>query len=60
MQTPVTFIIFKRPEITEKVFEAIRQAKPTKLFVIADGPRNDREGEAEKCQATRAIIERVD
>ncbi|MBC6429492.1 glycosyltransferase family 2 protein [Nostoc sp. HG1] len=60
MQTPVTFIIFKRPQITEKVFEAIRKAKPTKLFVIADGARTDREGEAEKCQATRAIIERVD
>lgn len=60
MQTPVTFIIFKRPQTTEKVFEVIRQAKPTKLFVIADGPRTDREGEAEKCEATRAIIERVD
>ncbi|MEH1948780.1 MAG: glycosyltransferase family 2 protein [Nostoc sp.] len=60
MQTPVTFIIFKRPQTTEKVFEAIRQAKPTKLFVIADGPRTDRECEAEKCEATRAIIERVD
>ncbi|MEH1835701.1 MAG: glycosyltransferase family 2 protein [Nostoc sp.] len=60
METPVTFIIFKRPQTTEKVFDAIRQAKPTKLFVIADGPRTDREGEAEKCEATRAIIERVD
>ncbi|MBN3943674.1 MAG: glycosyltransferase family 2 protein [Nostoc sp.] len=60
MQTPVTFIIFKRPQTTEKVFEVIRQAKPTKLFVIADGPRTDHEGEAEKCELTRAIIERVD
>jgi len=60
MKTPVTFIIFKRPETTEKVFAAIRQAKPPKLFVIADGPRADKEGEAEKCAATRAIIERVD
>ncbi|MEH2419901.1 MAG: glycosyltransferase family 2 protein [Nostoc sp.] len=60
METPVTFIIFKRPLTTEKVFDAIRKAKPTKLFVIADGPRTDHEGEAEKCEATRAIIERVD
>ncbi|MEH2290360.1 glycosyltransferase family 2 protein [Nostoc sp.] len=60
MQTPVTFIIFKRPQTTEKVFEAIRQAKPTKLFVIADGPRTDRDGEAEKCKLTREIIEKVD
>ncbi|MBD0261874.1 MAG: glycosyltransferase family 2 protein [Tolypothrix sp. Co-bin9] len=60
MKTPVTFIIFKRPQTTEKVFEVIRQVKPSKLFVIADGPRIHREDEAEKCEATRAIIERVD
>ncbi|ABA21007.1 hemolytic protein HlpA-like protein [Trichormus variabilis ATCC 29413] len=60
METPVTFIIFKRPQTTEKVFQAIRQVKPKKLFVIADGPRNDRPGEAQKCEATRAIIDKVD
>jgi hypothetical protein len=60
MNTPIVFIIFKRPDTTEKVFETIRQAKPTKLFVIADGPRLDRPGEGEKCEAARAIIERVD
>ena len=60
MKTPVVFLIFKRPDTTEKVFEAIRQAKPPKLLVVADGPRADRAGEAEKCAATRAIIDRVD
>lgn len=60
MKTPITFIIFKRPKTTEKVFEVIRQAQPKKLFVIADGPRPDREGEAEACEVTRAIIDRVD
>ncbi|MFN6469766.1 MAG: glycosyltransferase family 2 protein [Nostoc sp. SerVER01] len=60
MKTPVAFIIFKRPDTTEQVFQAIRQAKPPKLFVIADGPRTDRPEEAEKCELTRAIIDRVD
>ncbi|MGQ4646875.1 glycosyltransferase family A protein [Lyngbya aestuarii] len=60
LKTPVVFLIFNRPDTTEKVFESIRQAKPLKLLVIADGPRTDRPGEAEKCAATRAIIERVD
>jgi hypothetical protein len=60
MNTPVAFIIFKRPQTTEKVFEEIRQAKPAKLFVIADGPRADYPDEAESCTATRAVIERVD
>ena len=60
MKTPVAFIIFKRPDTTKKVFEAIRQAKPQKLLVIADGARADVPGEAEKCAATRAIIELID
>ncbi len=60
MKTPVAFLIFNRPDTTEKVFEAIRQAKPPKLLVVADGPRTDRPDEAEKCEVARKIIERVD
>jgi hypothetical protein len=60
MKTPIALIIFNRPQHTERVFEVIRQAKPQKLLVIADGPRPDRPGEAEKCAAARAIIDRVD
>ena len=60
MKTPVVLIIFNRPTQTEKVFEVIRQAKPPKLLVIADGSRAERSGEAEKCAAARAVIDRVD
>lgn len=60
MKTPIVLIVFKRPDTTKQVFEAIRKAKPSKLFVIADGPRCDRPGEAEKCAETREIIDRVD
>ena len=60
MKTPVVLIIFNRPAQTEKVFEVIRQAKPPKLLVIADGSRAERPGEAEKCTAARAVIDRVD
>lgn len=60
LKTPVALLIYKRPSTTEKVFEAIRQAKPPQLLVIANAPRPDQPGEAEKCAATRAIIDRVD
>ena len=60
LKTSVAFIIFNRPNTTEKVFDEIRRAKPRKLLVVADGPRVDCPGDAEKCQETRAIIERVD
>ena len=60
LTTPVALIIFNRPETTAKVFAAIRQAKPPKLLVIADGPRLNHPGEAEQCAAARAIINQVD
>lgn len=60
LKTPVAFLIFNRPETTERVFREIAKAKPRKLLVVADGARPDRAGEAEKCVSTRAIIERVD
>ena len=60
LQTPVVFLIFKRPQTTARVFEVIRQAKPSKLLVIADGPRIDKPEEVEKCAATQEIIHQVD
>jgi len=37
MKTPVAFLIFNRPDTTEKVFQAIRQAQPPQLSIVADG-----------------------
>ena len=58
--TPVAFIIFNRPDTTERVFAEIAKAKPPKLLVVGDGPRVNHAGEAEKVAAARAIIDRVD
>jgi hypothetical protein len=60
LKTPVVFIIFNRPETTKKVFEKIRQAKPEKLLIIADGPRKNHPEDKEKCAATRKVINGVD
>lgn len=60
LQTPVLFLIFNRPDTTAIVFEAIRTARPPRLYVAADGARTNRPAEADKCRETRAITERVD
>lgn len=60
IKTPILFLIFSRPDTTQMVFQAIRKARPGRLFVAADGPRENRPEEAEKCQACRAIIDQVD
>lgn len=60
MKAPVVLVIFRRPDSTRRVMSSIRQARPTKLLIIADGPRPDRVDEAKKCAAARAIVEQVD
>lgn len=56
---PILFIIFNRPEPTQRVFEAIRQAQPAKLYVAADGPRPGKNEEG-LCEQTRSVISQVD
>lgn len=56
-KTPIILIIYKRLGTTLKVFERIKQIKPTKLYLIADGPKNIEEGK--KCLEVRNIIENI-
>ncbi len=55
-KTSILFIVFCREDTTQRVFEAIRTARPAQLYIAADGPRADRPGEAEKCDKVRNLI----
>ncbi|MBT8045307.1 MAG: hypothetical protein KJO79_10190 [Verrucomicrobiae bacterium] len=59
-ETPVLFIIFNRPDTTQKVFQTITKARPSRLYIAADAPRPEVKGEAEKCQAAREITQQID
>lgn len=59
-ETPILFLIFNRPETTQRVFEMIREKKPQKLFIAADGPRKSTKQDKIKCAKTRKIVEAVD
>jgi hypothetical protein len=59
-KVPVLFIIFNRPDTTKKVFEAIRKYRPNELFIAADGPRENKPGEKERCEEARKITEQID
>lgn len=60
LQTPVVLILFNRPDLTAQVFAAISAARPARLFLVADGPRPERPGEADLCAAARAVVAQVD
>ena len=57
---PVLFLIFKRPGTTQQVFSAIREVKPPRLYVAANGPRSENPEEKKLCDLTRKILEKVD
>jgi hypothetical protein len=58
LTTPVLLIGFNRIGPLRQVFEAIRAARPTKLYFACDGPRN--EGEKARCEEVRALVREVD
>lgn len=60
MKSPILFIIFKREDTTARVFKRIREARPPRLYIAADGPRNNRIGEKEACEITRRVVENID
>ena len=57
---PVLLMVFNRPEKTQQVFDALRRARPTKLYVAADAPRANREDDSENCAKVREIVSKVD
>jgi hypothetical protein len=60
LNTPVLFVVFNRPETTKRVFEAIRAAMPTRLYIAADGPRAGNLSDVENLKAVREIVSKVD
>lgn len=60
LTTPVVLMVFNRPEATARIFEAIRQAKPPQLLIVADGPRKARPDDPHRCAEVRRIVAQVD
>lgn len=59
MDTPVCLLVFNRPETTERVFQAVAHAQPTRLFVVADGARPDHPEDEANCREVRRIVSNI-
>ena len=60
MNTAILFLIFNRPETASQVFEKIRLARPPRLYVACDGPRNNHSTDIEMVRLTRDLVTKVD
>jgi hypothetical protein len=57
---PVALFVFNRPQLTLKVYERIRAARPQTLLVVADGPHPNRPEDYQLCEAVRKIVSSPD
>jgi hypothetical protein len=60
LDRPVVLFFFNRPKHLERVFARVRQAQPSNLVLISDGPRPDRPEEAQACADCRSVVAQVD
>lgn len=58
--TPILIILFNRPYLTIKLLDRLKLIKPSKLYIAADGPRENKVGEAQLCEETRKLINIID
>ena len=57
----VLFLVFNRLETTKLVFEQIKTARPPKLYIACDGPRQSKPDEEKKVQEIRDyVVEHID
>ena len=55
VDVPVRVSVWIRPEAQRKQFEVLKEARPSTMFLISDGGRNEAEWEA--LRQNRAIFE---
>ena len=55
----ILFMVFNRYRTTIQVFNSIREQKPNRLYIAADGPRKNT-NDKEKCMEVRGIVNKID
>jgi hypothetical protein len=56
-EIPILLIIYNRPDVLSSVFRIIQEIKPSKIFVAADGPKDNDMLDIAKCNQTRKVVE---
>lgn len=56
----VLLVFFTRNDRFEKVFEKVKIAKPSKLYLYQDGPRKEKKSDIKGIEGCRKILEQID
>jgi len=60
LQTAVMIIIYNRPEMTRQLIDALRKTAPSRVLVVADGPKDNRGPDVQAVEATRKELDWID
>lgn len=60
LQTPVLFLIFNRPAVTEETFAKIRKQQPRYLYIASDGPRENKPSDIDLNNECKQIVSNID
>ncbi len=60
VDVPVLILFFNRPKQLEKVFEAVKKARPSRVLLYQDGKRENRDDDAENVMKCRDIVSDID
>jgi hypothetical protein len=58
--TPVIIIIYNRPEMTHQLIDALREVQPTRLLVVADGPKDSGGHDFQAVEGARKELDSID
>lgn len=56
----VLLIFFARPNTLQEVFARVKEARPARLFLACDGPREGNSTDREKIEECKAIVSNID
>jgi hypothetical protein len=56
LSVPVVLLVFNRPQAVSRVMDVLSEVKPTKLYVVADGPREDHSEDESRCERVRNTV----
>jgi hypothetical protein len=57
---PVVCIVYNRARLVRTVIDRLRQIRPRRILIVADGPKSGNAADVEACRQVRADIDRID
>ena len=59
MNTPVVILFFNRPEFLRQMISRLSEVKPKKLYLVCDGPRQNKCGEEKSVEECRKLFDNL-